>query len=180
MIKAPSAGKAECEIPYLPDKIFYFDFGGKMLVAVGSDHAGLELKLDIVSVLKELGHEYIDYGTDTPLSVDYPDFGEKVSEAVSAAKVDRGILICGTGIGMSMVANKVSGIRAALCNDLFSARMSRLHNDANILVLGGRIIGKDLAKEIVRTWLSTPFEGGRHLNRLRKITLIEEKNIKKG
>jgi len=150
-----------------------------MLVAIGSDHAGLELKLEIVSVLRELGHEHIDYGTDTLQSVDYPDFGEKVSDAVSAGKVDRGILICGTGIGMSMVANKISGIRAALCNELFCARMSRLHNDANVLVLGGRVVGKDLAKEIVRTWLCTPFEGGRHLNRLKKITLIEEKNIKK-
>ena len=146
-----------------------------MLVAIGSDHAGLELKLEIISILKTLGCEHIDYGTDTPQSVDYPDFGEKVSEAVSSGKVERGILICGTGIGMSIVANKFPNIRAALCNDLFSARMSRLHNDANILVLGGRIIGKDLAKEIVLTWMKTDFEGGRHGNRLAKINLIEKK-----
>lgn len=151
-----------------------------MLIAIGSDHAGLEMKTEIIAVLKELGHEYTDYGTDTPQSVDYPDFGEKVSDAVSAGKVERGILICGTGIGMSIVANKFPNIRASLCNELFSAKMSRLHNDANILVLGGRIIGKDLAKEIVRTWMTTPFEGGRHINRLKKITLIEEKTIKGG
>lgn len=149
-----------------------------MLVAIGSDHAGLEMKTEIISVLKELGHDYLDYGTDSPLSVDYPDFGEKVSSAVSTGKSDRGILICGTGIGMSIVANKFPNIRASLCNELFSARMSRLHNDANILVLGGRIVGKDLAKEIVRTWMTTPFEGGRHTSRITKITLIEEKTIK--
>jgi ribose 5-phosphate isomerase B len=151
-----------------------------MFIAIGSDHAGLELKTAIISVLKELGHEYIDYGTDTPQSVDYPDFGEMVSDAVSKGKVDRGILICGTGIGMSIVANKFPNIRAALCNELFSAKMSRLHNDANILVLGGRIIGKDLASEIVRTWMVTPFDGGRHLNRITKITLIENKVMVKG
>jgi ribose 5-phosphate isomerase B len=150
-----------------------------MLIAIGSDHAGLEMKTEIIDVLKELGHEYTDYGTDTPQSVDYPDFGEKVSEAVSTGKTERGILICGTGIGMSIVANKFPNIRASLCNELFSAKMSRLHNDANILVLGGRIIGKDLAKEIVRTWMTTPFEGGRHANRLKKITLIEEKTVRR-
>jgi ribose 5-phosphate isomerase B len=150
-----------------------------MLIAIGSDHAGLEMKTEIITVLKELGHEYMDYGTDTPQSVDYPDFGEKVSDAVSTGKTERGILICGTGIGMSIVANKFPNIRASLCNELFSAKMSRLHNDANILVLGGRIIGKDLAKEIVRTWMTTPFEGGRHANRLKKITLIEEKTVRK-
>jgi len=151
-----------------------------MRIAIGSDHAGLELKLEIISVLKGLGHECTDYGTDTPQSVDYPDFGEKVSEAVSSGTVERGILICGTGIGMSIVANKFANVRAALCNELFSAKMSRLHNDANILVLGGRIIGKDLAKEIVRTWLTTPFEGGRHDNRLKRIHLIEDKMLMKG
>jgi len=149
-----------------------------MPVAIGSDHAGLELKIKIISLLKELGQEHVDYGTETSQSVDYPDFGEKVANDVSTGKAERGILICGTGIGMSIVANKFPGIRAALCNELFSAKMSRLHNDANILVLGGRIIGEDLAKEIVRTWMTTPFEGGRHLNRLTKINLIEKKTIK--
>ncbi len=149
-----------------------------MIVAIGSDHAGFEMKRDVIAILEELGHDYVDFGTDAPLSVDYPDFGEKVSAAVSCGKVERGILICGTGIGMSIVANKFLNVRAALCNELFSAKMCRLHNDANILVLGGRIIGKDLAKEIVRTWLATPFESGRHLSRLRKISLIEQKVAK--
>jgi len=144
-----------------------------MFVAIGSDHAGLDLKKDVLDLLMDLGHEYADYGTDTPQSVDYPDFGEKVAEAVAGGKADRGILICGTGIGMSIVANKFHDIRAALCNDLFSAKMSRLHNDANILVMGGRIIGKDLARAIVNTWMKTDFESGRHLNRLKKISLIE-------
>ncbi|MGO9016645.1 MAG: ribose 5-phosphate isomerase B [Dissulfurispiraceae bacterium] len=151
-----------------------------MLIAIGSDHAGLEMKNEVIAVLKEMRHEYKDFGTDTAQSVDYPDFGEMVSHEVSQGKADRGILICGTGIGMSIVANKFPYIRAALCNELFSARMSRLHNDANILVLGGRIIGKDLAKEIVKTWMVTPFEGGRHENRLKKIQLIEKKTIMKG
>lgn len=149
-----------------------------MKVAIGSDHAGLEMKKEIINLLIDLGYEYIDYGTETPESVDYPDFGEKVSIDISLGKVERGILICGTGIGMSIVANKFPHVRAALCNELFSAKMSRLHNDANILVLGGRIIGKDLAKEIVKTWMITPFEGGRHINRLKKIGLIEERMLK--
>lgn len=151
-----------------------------MRIAVGSDHAGLEMKNQVVEVLKDMGHECKDFGTNLMESVDYPDFGEKVADAVSQGKVDRGILICGTGIGMSIVANKFRRIRAALCNDLFSAKMSRLHNDSNVLILGGRIIGKDLAREIVKTWLITPFEGGRHEKRLKKIEVIEEKSIMKG
>jgi ribose 5-phosphate isomerase B len=145
-----------------------------MKIAIGSDHAGFGLKEDVLALLKGTGTEVIDCGTNTTASVDYPDFGEKVSRMVSAGEVDRGILICGTGIGMSMVANKFPNVRAALCNDLFSAKMSRLHNDANILVLGGRIIGKDLAAEIVRTWLDTAFEGDRHMRRLQKIKKIED------
>lgn len=144
-----------------------------MTISIGCDHAGIELKEEIVSLLKELRIEYVDYGTNGPQSVDYPDFGEKVSEDVSKKKIERGILICGTGIGMSIVANKFPGVRASLCNELFTAKMSRLHNDANILVLGGRIVGKDLAKEIVKTWISTPFEGERHSARLNKIIKIE-------
>ncbi|MEW6002254.1 MAG: ribose 5-phosphate isomerase B [Nitrospirota bacterium] len=151
-----------------------------MTIAIGCDHAGFELKSEIVELLNDLGMEHIDYGTNGPESVDYPDFGERVSEAVSSGRIDRGILICGTGIGMSIVANKFPGIRASLCNDLFIAKMSRLHNDANILVLGGRIIGKDLAKEIVRVWISTPFEGERHSLRLRKIFQIEERLTRNG
>jgi len=146
-----------------------------MKIGIGCDHAGLELKNEILTLLKDLGFECVDFGTNSPQSVDYPDFGEKVSEAVSSGGVERGILICGTGIGMSIVANKFPHVRASLCNELFTARMSRLHNDANILVLGGRIVGKDLAKEIVRTWINTPFEGERHCLRLKKINLIEER-----
>lgn len=146
-----------------------------MTIAIGCDHAGFELKKEVISLLQDLGIDTEDFGTDRPVSVDYPDFGEKVSEAVSSGKADKGILICGTGIGMSIVANKFPGIRASLCNDLFTARMSRLHNDANILVLGGRIVGLDLAAEIVKTWVTTPFEGQRHCARLDKITKIEQR-----
>jgi len=149
-----------------------------MKIAIGCDHAGVELKKEIISLLNNLRIESIDFGTDRAESVDYPDFGEKVSLAVSKGEIEKGILICGTGIGMSIVANKFPGIRASLCNELFTAKMSRLHNDANILVLGGRVVGSDLAKEIVRTWVSTPFEGERHCRRLDKITRIEE-NLKR-
>ncbi|MFA6054957.1 MAG: ribose 5-phosphate isomerase B [Thermodesulfovibrionales bacterium] len=151
-----------------------------MTIAIGCDHAGVELKNELLSLLNNLRIQYTDYGTDSPESVDYPDFGEKVSDAVSSGKIESGILICGTGIGMSIVANKFPGVRASLCNDLFTAKMSRLHNDANILVIGGRIVGKDLAKEIVKTWVSTPFEGDRHRRRLDKITKIEERLKKHG
>ncbi|MEW6109669.1 MAG: ribose 5-phosphate isomerase B [Nitrospirota bacterium] len=151
-----------------------------MKIAVGCDHAGFGLKEDILKLLKKLDIDYLDCGTNTEESVDYPDFGEKVSELVSSGKVDRGILVCGTGIGMSMVANKFPNVRASLCNDLFSAKMSRMHNDANVLVMGGRIIGRDLASEIVKIWLTTPFEGERHLKRLNKIKRIEENLNKHG
>ena len=144
-------------------------------IAIGSDHAGFGLKEDILGLLKSLNIDIVDCGTNTTESVDYPDFGARVSELVSSGEVERGILICGTGLGMSMVANKYPNVRAALCNDLFSAKMSRLHNDANILVMGGRVIGKDLAAEIAKVWLNTPFEGERHLKRLNKIKKIEEK-----
>ncbi len=149
-----------------------------MTIAIGCDHAGVELKRELISLLDKLHIGYIDYGTNSSESVDYPDFGEKVSEAVSSGDVEKGILICGTGIGMSIVANKFTGVRASLCNELFTARMSRLHNDANILVIGGRVVGKDLAKEIVKTWVSTSFEGGRHSRRLEKISRIESRLIK--
>lgn len=146
-----------------------------MRVAIGSDHAGVELKDRLISLLRELGFEPVDVGTNTRHSVDYPDFGERVSDAVSKGEIQRGILICGTGVGMSIVANKFPGVRAALCAEPFSARMSRLHNDSNILVIGGRVTGGELAQDITRVWLETPFEGGRHSDRLKKINLIEEK-----
>lgn len=146
-----------------------------MKISIGCDHAGTVLKREILSVLKDLSIEWDDVGTNDEISVDYPDFGEKVSDAVSRGTVDRGILICGTGIGMSIVANKFPNVRAALCNDAYSAKMSRLHNDANLLILPGRIIDKTTAREIVKIWFTTPFEGGRHQRRLDKIKAIEEK-----
>ena len=148
-----------------------------MKVAIGCDHAGLSLKKEITPVLDELGIEWVDYGTKDEISVDYPDFGERVAMAVSRGEVDRGILICGTGIGMSIVANKFPHIRAALCLNEYAAKMSRLHNDANILVLAGRILDGKQAKDIVRIWFTTDFEGGRHQRRLDKIRSIEEKLV---
>ena len=145
-----------------------------MKIALASDHAGFELKEAMKTMLvKHI--EVLDFGTTSESSMDYPDTGFPAAQAVSEGMCDFGILICGTGIGMSMVANKFPNVRASLCNDLFTAKMSRSHNDANVLVLGGRIIGKDLAMEIVKVWLTTPFEGARHLNRIRKIKAIEER-----
>ncbi|MEK7271591.1 MAG: ribose 5-phosphate isomerase B [Nitrospirota bacterium] len=146
-----------------------------MRAAIGCDHAGVGLKNEILPILEELVIEWKNFGTDSEESVDYPDFGEKVAEEVSKGNFDRGILICGTGIGMSIVANKFPGIRAALCNDAYSAKMSRLHNDANVLILPGRVIDNEVAKIIVKIWFSTPFEGGRHQRRLDKIKAIEAK-----
>lgn len=143
-------------------------------IAIGCDHAGLELKERIKDLLINLNFEPIDFGTYNESSVDYPDFGKKVSLSVSSGEVQMGILICGTGIGMSIVANKFPGIRAALCHDIYTAKMSRFHNDSNILILGGRVLDKKTAEDIVRVWIETPFEGGRHSERIDKITLIEE------
>jgi ribose 5-phosphate isomerase B len=147
-----------------------------MTVAIGCDHAGVELKEALISLLRDRGIQYRDFGTNGPQSVDYPDFGEAVSRAVSTGEAERGVLVCGTGIGMSIVANKFPGVRAALCAEPFSARMSRLHNDANVLVIGGRVTGVELAREIATVWLETPFEGGRHQRRLDKIREIEDRN----
>lgn len=144
-----------------------------MKIAVASDHAGWQLKDAIAQLLRNQGETVEDCGTSSCESVDYPDYGLKAAEAVSLGRVDRGILVCGTGIGMSIVANKFPGVRAALCHDLFTARMSRLHNDANILVMAGREIGPELAADMVREWLATEFEGGRHQKRLDKIAEIE-------
>jgi len=146
-----------------------------MKLAIGSDHGGWELKKEIINFLNTINNiELSDYGTKSGDSVDYPDFGGKVAEAVSAGTIDRGILICGTGIGMSIVANKYPRVRAALCHDHFTAQMSRLHNDANILVLGERVVGKGVALDIVKTWLETGFESGRHQTRLDKIRTLEQ------
>ena len=147
-----------------------------MKIAIGSDHAGYELKESISAFLKRSGAEVLDFGAAGPSSVDYPDFGERVSRAVASGEAERGVLICGTGIGMSIVANRVPGVRAALCSETLSARLSRQHNDANVLVMGGRMIGPVMAEEITKVWYETPFEGGRHLMRLEKIRGIEERN----
>ncbi|MGD9824280.1 ribose 5-phosphate isomerase B [Desulfobacter sp.] len=138
-------------------------------IIIGSDHAAFELKEKIKDLLTNLGYEVEDAGTHSTASVNYADFGKKVAKAVSDGGFSRGILLCGTGLGMSIQANRFKGVRAALCSDIFSARMSRQHNDANILVMGGRVIGDILAFELVREWLSTSFEGGRHLDRIRSI-----------
>ncbi|MBU5427849.1 ribose 5-phosphate isomerase B [Tissierella pigra] len=144
-----------------------------MKIGIGSDHGGFELKEYIKEYLNKEGIEYIDYGTNSMDSVDYPDYGKKVSEAVVSKEVDRAIVVCGTGIGISIACNKVKGIRCALCGDTYSARMSREHNDANILALGGRVVGRDLAMEIVGVWLKTEFANGRHKRRVEKISEIE-------
>ncbi|MEN8262412.1 MAG: ribose 5-phosphate isomerase B [Nitrospirota bacterium] len=146
-----------------------------MKIAIGCDHAGVALKNEITPILEELHIEWLDFGTKDEESVDYPDFGEKVSMAVSKEDVDRGILICGTGIGMSIVANKFPNVRAALCSEDYSAKMSRLHNNSNLLVLPGRMIDADTAKIVVKMWFQTDFEGGRHQKRLDKIKAIEER-----
>lgn len=137
-----------------------------MKIAIGSDHGGYDVKGDIVELLKELGHDVIDHGCDSKQSVNYPDYARKVCKDVESGAADRGILICGTGIGMSMAANRSPAIRAALCHELFTAAMSREHNDANVLCLGARVVGPGLIREIVRTWMTTEFAGGRHQTRI--------------
>lgn len=149
-----------------------------MKIAIGSDHGGLALKEVIKPFLIEQGHEVIDYGTTTADSCDYPIYGERVGEAVSFGDCDRGIAICGTGLGISMAVNKVPGIRAALCTNEFMAEMSREHNDANVLVLGARVLGEGLAMRIVAIWLLTEFAGNRHQRRIDGITAIEKKYSK--
>jgi len=141
-------------------------------IIIGSDHAGFPLKETVKTYVAELGYAVTDAGTNGTANVDYPDFGAAVARKVSAGEFDRGILVCGSGVGMSIVANKFPGVRAALCLDEETARMSRLHNDANILVLAGRRTDEDAAKSIARIWLNTEFEGGRHQRRLDKIADI--------
>jgi ribose 5-phosphate isomerase B len=144
-----------------------------MRIAVGADHAGFRLKEHLKQTLTHLGHEITDFGTDSDQMVDYPAICARVGRAVAAAEVERGVIIGGSGQGEQIAANKIPGVRAALCNDLFTARMSRAHNDANILTLGGRIVAPPLADEIVQVWLATPFDGGRHAERVQQITQLE-------
>ena len=146
-----------------------------MRIALGADHAGFDLKEALKGWLLEHGHEVQDAGTHSTESVDYPDYAVQVAEAVASGKAERGLLVCGTGVGMAIAANKVPGIRAAFCSDLFTTRMSREHNDANILTLGARITGRELAREILALWLATGFAGGRHTPRLEKIRAIERR-----
>ena len=146
-----------------------------MKIGIGNDHSALEMKKEIIAFLEEKGHEVVDYGTDSTESCDYPIYGEIVARAVAAGEVEQGILICGTGIGISIAANKMPGIRAALCTDCFCAEATRLHNDANVLAMGGRVVGSGLAVKIVDTFLNTPFSGEeRHARRIHLIEHPEE------
>ncbi|MFB9758383.1 ribose 5-phosphate isomerase B [Ectobacillus funiculus] len=144
-----------------------------MKVVIASDHGGMNIRKEIISLMEELNIEYVDLGCECNTSVDYPDYAIPVAEKVASGEVDRGILICGTGIGMSIAANKVKGVRCALVHDTFSAKATREHNNTNILAMGERIIGPGLARDIAKIWLTTPFEGGRHENRVNKITAYE-------
>lgn len=149
-----------------------------MKIAIGNDHSALELKAVVIKHLEENGHEVVDYGTNTNESCDYPIYGEKVALAIKNNEAELGILICGTGIGISLAANKVPGIRAAVCSEPYSAKMTRAHNNANILAFGARVVGQDLAKMIVDAFVNTQFEGERHQRRVDMLTAIEEKYSK--
>lgn len=149
-----------------------------MKVAIASDHGGVNLRAEIKNLMDEKGIKYEDFGCEGPASVDYPDYALLVAQKVASGEFDKGILICGTGIGMSIAANKVNGIRCALVHDVFTAKATRQHNDSNILAMGERVIGPGLAREIAETWLTTEFEGGRHERRVFKIADIESKHNK--
>jgi ribose 5-phosphate isomerase B len=151
-----------------------------MKIAIGSDHRGFEVKRRIVSLLERLGHEVMDMGPNSSESVDYPDYAFQVARAVSEHRVDRGILICGTSIGMCIAANKVRGVRAAPCHDSITAEMSRRHNDANVLCLSADLLGGELVDRMVKIWLDTEFEGGRHARRVDKVTRFEEETQQAG
>jgi len=144
-----------------------------MRIVTGSDHAGFALKQDLIAFLQEQGHEVVDQGTPVKERCDYPDYAAPVGHAVVSGEADWGLLVCGTGIGMAMCANKVNGVRAAVVSDAFSARATRLHNDANVLCLGERVVGAGLAREIVAAWLDAEYEGGRHQARIDKMMALE-------
>src|SRR4051795_5764812 len=149
----------------------------KMKVAIASDHGGINIRKEIISLMEEMDIEYVDLGCECSTSVDYPDYALPVAEMVAKGEVERGILICGTGIGMSIAANKVKGIRCALVHDTFSAKATRAHNDSNILAMGERVIGPGLARDIAQIWLTGEFEGGRHAGRVGKITEYEKTHL---
>lgn len=146
-----------------------------MKIGIGNDHSAVEMKQEITAYLKELGHEVVNYGTDLNESCDYPEYGEKVGRAVVSGEVEKGILICGTGFGISLAANKVKGVRAVVCSEPYTAKLSRMHNDANILAFGARVVGIEMAKMIVNEWLNAEFEGGRHQRRIDMVMAIEDK-----
>ena len=145
-----------------------------MKIAIASDHGGIHIRREIINLLEEMGIEYRDFGCPDETSVDYPDYAFEVAESVARGEFDRGILICGTGIGMCIAANKVKGIRCSLCHDVYSARLTREHNDANVLAMGERVIGPGLARDIAKVWLTTEFSGGRHARRIQKVKDYEE------
>ncbi|WP_019153973.1 ribose 5-phosphate isomerase B [Robertmurraya massiliosenegalensis] len=145
-----------------------------MKVAIASDHGGINIRQELKQLMDELGVQYEDFGCECETSVDYPDYALPVAKKVASGEFDRGILVCGTGIGMSITANKVKGIRCALVHDVFSAKATREHNNSNILAMGERVIGPGLAREIAKVWLSTDYEGGRHETRVGKISAYEE------
>jgi ribose 5-phosphate isomerase B len=145
-----------------------------LLIALGADHGGVALKNRLATALIAAGHQLMDFGTDGPASVDYPDFAHAVCEAVAGKRADYGILVCGTGIGMSIAANRNPAIRCALVHDVTTARLTRAHNDANVLALGARITGEEVALDVLQTFLETPFEGGRHERRLAKLNAGQE------
>ena len=147
-----------------------------MKIAIGNDHAATAMKFEIMEYLKELGHEVVNFGTDDTESCNYPEFGEKVGRAVADGEVDCAILICGTGVGISIAANKVNGVRAAVCSDVTTAHLVKEHNDANIIAFGARIVGVELAKDIVKAYLNAEFLGGRHATRVAMLADIEKRN----
>lgn len=146
-----------------------------MRIAIGNDHTATDMKKEVTKYLEDMGHEVINFGTDGYESVDYPEFGEAVARAVAEGKADRGVAICGTGVGIGLACNKVKGIRACTCSEPYSARYSRLHNDANVVTFGARVIGIEMAKMILDEFMNTEFEGGRHSRRVGKIMEIENK-----
>lgn len=146
-----------------------------MRIGIGNDHAAVEMKQQITEFLQESGYEVVNYGTDTNESCNYPEFGEKVGRAVVSGEVDLGILICGTGVGISLAANKVKGVRAVVCSEPYSAKLSKQHNNTNVLAFGARVIGIEMAKMIVGEWLNAEFEGGRHQKRVDMIMDIENR-----
>lgn len=149
-----------------------------MKIGIANDHSAVAMKNEVKAYLEDLGYEVVNFGTDTDASVDYPIYGEMVAEAVKNGDVDMGVAICGTGVGIGLACNKVKGIRACTCSEPYSAEYSRRHNDANVVTFGARVIGVETAKQIVKAFVETPFEGGRHQRRVDQLLAIEEKNFK--